>query len=94
MRSASLILLAALAGCASPASDPADPPQTLAGLCSDYYGAVGSLTPAQHAKVDRAAAMKVEADCTGSGSYGPKPRGSQMAEVRGATAKVQALSKS
>jgi hypothetical protein len=88
-----LASILALAACSStPVADPPD--DTLASLCDGYYSAVGGLTPEKHAKVDRAQAMKVEADCNGSGSYGPKPRGSQMGEVRGATAKVQALAKS
>lgn len=90
-----LLLASALAMAACSSTPTADPPDdTLASLCDGYYAALGGLTPAQHAKIDRAAAMKIDADCNGSGSYGPKPRGSQMGEVRGATAKVQALAKS
>jgi len=91
MRLLLMILTLGLGACASQ-SAPND--ETLASLCSDYDAAVTKLTPTQAAKVDQTAAMKVDANCNGSGSYGPKPRGSQMGQVRDATSKVVALSKS
>jgi hypothetical protein len=95
MRNAWLLPLAALAACASPTNHPADPrAESLASLCDGYYSAVAGLTPGQAAKVDQANAMKVEANCNGSGTFGPKPNGNRMAQVRDATAKVQALGKS
>jgi hypothetical protein len=90
MRLLSMILLIGLGACASQSTHDA----TLASLCSDYDAAVAGLTSTQAAKVDQAAAMKVDANCNGSGSYGPKPRGSQMSQVRDATSKVVALGKS
>jgi hypothetical protein len=92
MRTAWLLPLAALAACTSTAQDPPEP--TLASVCSEYYDAVGALNPAQATKLDAGSAQKVEAICNGSGSYGPKPNGNKMADVRSATAKVQALAKS
>jgi hypothetical protein len=92
MRTVWLLPLAALAACTSTVQDP--PAPTLASLCSEYYDAVGALNPAQAAKVDAASAQKVEAICSGSGSYGPKPNGNKMADIRSATAKVQNLAKS
>ena len=89
-----ILLAGLLAGCASSGSDPTDPPETLASLCSEYDAAVAKLTPAQRAKFDQTADAKVDANCNGSGSYGPKPRGSQMGQVRDATAKVEKLRKS
>jgi hypothetical protein len=95
MRTAWLFPLAALAACASPTNDPADPSaESLASLCDGYYAAVARLTPGQAAKVDQGNAMKVDANCNGSGTFGPKPNGNKMAQIREATAKVQALGKS
>jgi hypothetical protein len=86
-----VLLTGLLAGCALSGGDP---PETLASLCSEYDAAVAKLTPPQRAGLDQTADAKVDANCNGSGSFGPKPRGSQMGQVRDATAKVQKLAQS
>ena len=89
--SMSMLLLSACASTSTtgPANDP--PTETLASLCNSYYSSVSKLTTEQKAKVDQTTAQKVDANCSGSGSFGPKPRGNQMTQVRDATIKITKL---
>lgn len=93
MRHYLLLPVLAVAACGSVPSAPAQTTD-LASLCDSYYASVAGLTTAQAAGVDKPTAMKVDAICHGSGSFGPKPNGNKMALVRDAGTKVAALSKS
>jgi hypothetical protein len=61
-------------------------------LCAVICAATEQLSQAQRAKLGDT--QKADAICDGSGSYGPKPNGNKMADIRSATAKAQALAKS